>query len=87
MTVLYRARRRWSKEEIAAIDAAAARWKCERNGHESAPTTFTLSEWGPRSVAIRGDLEALCLALRRRFAALSSETATNLRRRRLRSAN
>merc|ERR1719464_1397495 len=73
MTVLYRARRRWSKEEIAAIDAAAAQWKCENNGHESAPTTFTLSEWGPRSVAIRGDLEALCLALRRRFAALSSD--------------
>merc|ERR1719464_884156 len=73
MTVLYRARRRWSKEEIAAIDAAAAQWKCENNGHESAPTTFTLSEWGPRSVAIRGDLEALCLALRRRFADLSSD--------------
>merc|ERR1719361_200847 len=73
MVVLYRARRRWSKEEIAAIDAAAARWKCEQNGHESAPTTFTLREWGARSVAIRGDLEALCLALRRRFAALSTD--------------
>merc|ERR1719464_1009162 len=73
MTVLYRACRRWSKEEIAAIDAAAIEWKCENNGHESAPTMFTLSEWGPRSVAIRGDLESLCLALRRRFAALSSD--------------
>jgi len=73
MTVLFRRGRRWSKAEMAVIDAAAAQWKRERNGHETAPTTFTLREWGTRSVAICGDLEALCLALRRRFASLSSD--------------
>jgi len=73
MTVLYRGGRRWSKEEVATIDAAAAQWKRERNGHESAPTTFTLREWGMGSAAIGGDLEALCLALRRRFASMSSD--------------
>jgi len=73
MVVLYRGGRRWSKEEVAAIEAAAAQWKRERNGHESAPTTFTLSEWGNASAAIRGDLEALCLALRQRFASMSSD--------------
>ena len=73
MVVLYRGGARWSKEEVAAFDAAAAQWKRERNGHEEAPTTFTLADWGPRSAAIAGDLKALCLALRVRFAGKSSD--------------
>merc|ERR1719464_798110 len=60
MTVLYRARRRWSKEEIAAIDAAAAQWKCENNGHESAPTTFTLSD-GDRALSPSAEIWRRCV--------------------------
>jgi len=73
MTILYRGDKKWSKEEIRSIQLEATKWMVDNFGSEQAPVTFTITEWGQKSMAIQGDLHDLCVHLRERFAAMSSD--------------
>lgn len=72
MTILFRKGGKWSDKELALISSESAAWITTRFG-PNAPVTFTIAHWGADSVKVKGDLEALCLHLRSKFAAMSGE--------------
>eukprot|EP00484_Ammonia_sp_Unknown_P010277 CAMPEP_0197072028 /NCGR_PEP_ID=MMETSP1384-20130603/209891_1 /TAXON_ID=29189 /ORGANISM="Ammonia sp." /LENGTH=225 /DNA_ID=CAMNT_0042510841 /DNA_START=155 /DNA_END=830 /DNA_ORIENTATION=- len=72
MTIFFRKGGKWSGEEIALLSSESAAWITKRFGL-NAPVTFTIAQWGPHSVLIKGDLESLCVHLRTKFAAMSQE--------------
>lgn len=73
MTILYRGGKKWSNEEIESIRSASTKWMVDNLGSEQAPVTFTIHAFGRKSMAIKGDLEEMCLFLRERFGAMTDD--------------
>merc|ERR1712154_343287 len=73
MTILFRRNGQWTEDEIAAIAKETDNWIRAKYGRNSAPVTFSIEQWGNKSVKIVGDLNELCIYLRKHFCALSSD--------------
>jgi len=73
MTILFRRNGQWTEDEIAAIGKETDNWIKAKYGRNTAPITFSIEKWGQKSVKINGDLNELCLYLRKHFGALSKD--------------
>merc|ERR1712130_1090305 len=73
MTILYRRHNQWTEDEIASIDKETKAWIKAKYGSNGAPVTFNIEKWGNKSVKIKGDLNNLCIDLRKRFGAMSND--------------
>jgi len=73
MTIMYRRRNPWTKDEIAIIAKGTETWLQAKYGSAQAPITFTIEQWGNKSVKINGDLAILCMDLRKQFGAMSND--------------
>merc|ERR1712228_198040 len=73
MTILYRRHNQWTEDEIAAIGKETKAWIKAKYGSNQAPVTFNIEKWGNKSVKIKGDLNNLCIDLRKSFGAMSND--------------
>jgi len=73
MTILFRSKPRWSRDEIELFAKETDVWIKAKYGDNKAPVLFTIGEWGSKSVLIKDDLKELCLHLRLKFGALSAD--------------
>jgi len=72
MTIMYRRRHPWTNDEIAIIAKAKENWLQTKYESTQAPITFTIEQWGNKSVKINGDLAILCMDLRKQFGSMSA---------------
>lgn len=74
MTILYRGDgRKWTKNEIEIIRKETQNWMKQKYERNPVRVPFTINFWGRNSVKIGGDLNDLCIHLRSKFAAMTSD--------------